>query len=343
VLNQMTEAQRVGQLFMIGLMDDQLNGNDQAAIGTWHFGSVLFAQHTTAGVAAIRAQSNAIQAQATQPNTDGVPFFVAANQEGGRAQGLSGPGFDAMPSALFQGGFSPAQLQTLASRWGSQLGSAGINLNLAPVADVVPPGTDAANAPIGQLQREYGHDPAAVASHVAAFIAGMQAAGIFTAAKHFPGLGRVHGNTDFTSDVVDTVTMPGDPYLAPFAVAIEAGAPFVMISEATYTRIDARHQAVFSDTVINGMLRGTLGFRGVVISDSLGANAVLGLSPATRAIGFLDAGGDMIVLNQIDQAQQMAAAVLSYANGRAWFRARVDNAAWHVLHAKEAAGLLRCG
>ncbi|HLY35282.1 MAG TPA: glycoside hydrolase family 3 N-terminal domain-containing protein [Candidatus Limnocylindria bacterium] len=338
----MTEAQRIGQLFMVGLADDQLNVTLRAAIGRYHFGSVLFTKRTSTGLAAVRAVSEAVQSQATQSATHGVPFFVAANQEGGLVQTLSGSGFAVVPSALTQGSMSPDQLQAAATTWGRELRTAGVNLDLAPVADVVPPGTDDQNAPIGELDREYGHDPATVASHVAAFIAGMRAAGVGTTAKHFPGLGRVEGNTDFTSAVVDTVTTRHDPYLQPFARAVASRVPFVMISLATYTQIDPQDLAVFSNTVINGMLRGDLGFRGVVMSDSLGATAVALLSPATRAIRFLDAGGDMIVLNQVDQASAMASAIASFAATTSWFRARVDNAAWHVLRAKEAAGLLTC-
>ena len=140
---------------------------------------------------------------------------------------------------------------------GEGTGQAGVNLDLAPVADVVPPGKDATNAPIGQLKREYGHDPSTAASHVTAFIAGMKQAGVATTAKHFPGLGRVVGNTDFTGDVVDSVTTRNDPYLAPFAAAVGAGVPFVMVSLATYTQIDPDHLAVFSPAVIGGCCAAT--------------------------------------------------------------------------------------
>jgi beta-N-acetylhexosaminidase len=341
-LDAMSEAQRIGQLFMIGLTGNQLDATERQAIAAFHFGSVLFTKRTAVGVAAVRAVSNAVQAQATLSATRGVLFFIAANQEGGLVQALSGPGFDVIPSALDQGALSLAQLTALATRWGRQLRAAGLNLDLAPVADVVPPGTDARNAPIGQLDREFGHDPSSVASHVAAFIAGMRASGVGTTAKHFPGLGRVVGNTDFTASVVDSVTIRHDPYLLPFAQAIMAGVPFVMVSLATYDRIDPTHLAAFSNTVINRMLRGDLGFGGVVISDSLGATAVESLPLGTRAIDFLDAGGDMIVLNQPSQAITMARVVASFASAHAWFRARIYNAAWHVLRAKEAAGLLQC-
>lgn len=338
----MSELQRIGQLFMVGLPNDRVDATLRQAIAQYHFGSVLFTRRMTDGVDAVRAVSNVVQRQATTAATHGVPFLIAANQEGGRIQALSGRGFDTIPSALEQGALSPQQLTSLAARWGAQLRAAGVNLNLAPVADVVPPGTDDQNAPIGQLDREYGHDPSVVASHVAAFIVGMRAGGVGTVAKHFPGLGRVEGNTDFTGSVVDDVTTRHDPYLQPFLAAAQAGVPGVMISLATYEQIDAAHLAAFSNTVINGMLRGDLGWRGIVVSDSLSATAVSSLDPGTRAIDFLSAGGDMVIINRVDQAVAMARAVASFAASHAWFKARVDNAAWHVLRGKEQLGLLHC-
>jgi beta-N-acetylhexosaminidase len=339
----MTEAQRIGQVFMIGLEKDKLDATERAGVADVHFGSFAFTTQSRAGVKAIRELTDAVQALATSKATAGVRFFVAANQEGGLIQGLGGTGFDVIPSALDQGAMTPATLQGNAARWGRELAGAGVNLNLAPVADVVPPGTDATNAPIGELRREYGHDPSTAASHVTAFIAGMEQAGIATSAKHFPGLGRVVGNTDVTGDVVDSVTTRADPFLASFAAAIDAGVPFVMVSLATYTSIDPDHLAVFSPTIVGEMLRGDLGFDGVVISDALGATAVAGVPPGTRAVDFLEAGGDMIISNQTPPAIEMAKAVAARAASDDAFRGRVDDAALHVLRAKEVAGLLPCG
>src|SRR5947209_2918064 len=170
--------------------------------------------------------------------------------------------------------WSTTYLQAQALRWGRQLRAAGVNLDYEPVADTVPPGTDSQNAPIGQLRREFGHYVSVVSPHVAAFIAGMRGAGVATTAKHFPGLGRVKGNTDFTSSVTDSVTTRYDAYLKPFGRAIASGTQFVMVSLATYTKIDPYNQAVFSPTVMHTILRGDLAFHGVVMSDSLSAAAV---------------------------------------------------------------------
>jgi beta-N-acetylhexosaminidase len=341
-LAEMTEAQRIGQLFSVGLDKDRLDAASRDMIVANHFGSVWYRAKTTIGVAGVRKVADAVQKLATPEATDGVHFFIAANQEGGMIQALAGPGFDTIPSAVDQGKLLPADLQARATRWGQQLLAAGVNMDFAPVADVVPSGTDAQNAPIGQLQREYGHDPTTVASHVGAFIHGMRAAGVATTAKHFPGLGRVEGNTDFTSQVVDAVTTPDDPYLKPFARAATVHVPFVMVSLATYDRLDPDHLAAFSKTIIETVLRQDLDYRGVVISDSLTADAVSDISPGQRAIDFITAGGDMIVVGPIDIAVPMAKALAERASSDAAFRIRIDQSVLRILAAKEVAGLLSC-
>jgi beta-N-acetylhexosaminidase len=338
----LSEPQRIGQLFNVGLDKDRLDAASRRAIVANHFGSVWYRAKTSIGVAGVRDVADAVQGLATDEATGGVGFLVAANQEGGLIQALSGPGFSTIPSAVAQGKIDPGDLEAKAAMWGRQLRRAGVNLDFAPVADVVPAGTEARNEPIGQLKREYGHDPSVVASYVAAFIDGMSTAGVATTAKHFPGLGRVEGNTDFTSAVVDVVTTSDDAYLEPFTGAVAARVPFVMISLATYERIDPQHLAAFSKSVIVGVLRRDLGFRGVVMSDSLTADAVSDTAPGQRAIDFIDAGGDMIVLGPIDAAVPMARALAERAQRDPAFRARIDQSTLRILEAKDSAGLLPC-
>jgi beta-N-acetylhexosaminidase len=342
VLASMSEAQRVGQLFSVGLADDALGPAEIDGIRRYHFGSFWFAQTTSEGVAGVRRVSDAIQSLATRANTAGVGFYVAANQEGGLVQGLQGPGFSAIPTALDQGRLSPAALERDAESWGEELRRAGVNLDFAPVLDVVPAQTASQNRPIGALEREYGNDPATVAAHGAAFVRGMARAGIATTAKHFPGLGRVLGNTDFTANVVDSVTASDDPYLDSFRWAVDAGVPMVMVALATYTRIDLDHLAAFSPVVMR-ILRQDEGFGGVILSDDIGsAAAVAGIAPVTRAIDFLDAGGDVIVSRPVAVADEMAAAVRARAASDPAFRRTVNEAATRVLRAKRASGLLPC-
>ncbi len=336
VFGAMNLAQRAGQLFLVGM---PVSAAVSGAIRSHHFGSVMFTGDSAAGVAGVRATTRAVQALAV----DGVRFFVAANQEGGQIQPLRGRGFATIPAAVAQGKMPVAELRRDATTWGRELASAGVNLDLAPVLDVVPPGTAGENAPIGMLEREYGSEPGPVTSHGVAFISGLRAAGVATTAKHFPGLGRVRGNTDFTANVVDTVTTATDPYLGTYRAAIEAGVPFVMVALATYTRIDPHHLAAFSSRVVTGMLRQGMGFNGVIVSDDLGAAAaVAGMSPGDRAIGFLDAGGDMITSASIPAAIDMEQAVFRKAESTPAFRSLVDAAALRVLTAKQMAGLLSC-
>jgi len=172
----------------------------------------------------------------------------------------------------------------------------------------------------------------------------MEAAGVTSSAKHFPGLGRVVGNTDFTASVVDDTTTVDDPYLQSFAAAVVAHVPFVMVALATYTRIDPHRLAVFSPMVIGQMLRGALHFDGVVISDDMGAaTAVASIPAGQRAIDFLLAGGDMVISKTVAPAEAMYQAVMSRTSSDLAFRGRVDDAALRVLGAKQASGLLPCG
>ena len=339
VFGKLTEAQRVGQLFLVGVYGDVAGPQMTAALHKYHFGSLLLWQ-SAEGVKALAAATAHMQSLAAI--NGGVRFFIAANQEGGSVQHLTGPGFATMPAAVTQGTWTTSALRSAAAGWGRELRAAGVNFDLAPVMDVVPAGTEASNTPIGALGRQFGSTPSGNGVHGAAFITGMASAGVSTAAKHFPGLGRVSGNTDFTSDVVDSVTGPSDPYLGSFRAAVAAGVPFVMVALATYTKIDASELAVFSPKVMK-LLRSEIGFRGVIMSDDIGdATAVQSMPAASRAIEFLSAGGDMITSQSLPPAETMAAAVLAKATASPSFRAVVDADAQRILAAKEARGLLSC-
>ena len=346
VFGRLTEAQRVGQLFLVGVTDDIAGPQTTAALQQYHFGSLLL-YSTSEGVTALAAATAHMQSLGTA-NDGGVRMFIAANQEGGQVQQLTGPGFSVMPSALTQGTWPTATLRSEAAGWARELRAAGVNFDLAPVMDVVPAATAASNAPIGALDRQFGSTPAGNGAHGAAFITGMASVGVATSAKHFPGLGRVTGNTDFTANVVDNVTTPDDPDLGSFRAAVVAGVSFVMVALATYTLIDRTQLAVFSPTVMKLVRSGSgsgsgLGFGGVIMSDDLGdALAVQSIPAGSRAISFLTAGGDIITSQSLAPAQTMAAAVLAKASSSPSFRAVVDAAAQRVLAAKQAFGLLSC-
>ncbi|MCU1668026.1 MAG: beta-N-acetylhexosaminidase [Blastococcus sp.] len=341
----MSLDQQVGEVFMVGGPATGVGPGTVSAVRDRHVGSVILTGRSTLGVLATAGISAGLQALATPAATRGVKFLVAVDQEGGQVQVLRGSGFSDIPSALVQGQVAPATLRQQAAGWGGQLAAAGVNVDLAPVLDTVPSAAAAAtNPPIGFFDREYGYTPDTVASHGSAFAQGMADAGVVATGKHFPGLGRVTANTDTTAGVTDTVTVRNDAYVQPFAAAVGTRQPMLMISSAYYSRIDAQHPAAFSSTVIDGMVRGDLGFQGVVVSDDLAnARQVAAWSPGDRALQFLAAGGDLVLTVDPAQLPAMYDAVLTRARSVPGFRARVAQAALRVLRLKQTRGLLPPG
>ncbi|MEU6370223.1 glycoside hydrolase family 3 N-terminal domain-containing protein [Streptomyces sp. NPDC046931] len=341
--NAMTSAQRVGQLIMGGVSAARPDQTQLRTLRNNHVGSIMLTGRSTAGTRATRTLVDSVRGQADQVGGHRVGMFVSTDQEGGRVQVLSGPGFSTIPSGLTQGSWSTTTLRSRAAEWAKQLKAAGVNLDLAPVADVVPASLGTRNGPIGSYYREYGHTPDIVSSHSNAFSSGFAQAGVMTTIKHFPGLGQVIGNTDTTANVQDSVTTAGSSSLTPFRSGIRAGVPFVMVSLATYTKIDPRHIAAFSPTVIGQLLRTQLGFKGVVISDDLGnAVAVRSFTPAQRAVNFLAAGGNMILTVRPDVVPAMTQAIQTRMQQDAGFRAKVNDSVRRILAAKRNAGLLVC-
>jgi beta-N-acetylhexosaminidase len=335
-LARLTLPQRVGQLFMVAATATGADASTMSDLTRFHVGNVYLAGRSRAGTAATAAVVRRMTATVSAATTGGIRLAVATDQEGGFVQVLSGPGFSAIPTALSQGTQTTAALQANARVWGSQLRSAGLTMNLAPVMDTVPSRQFAPrNAPIGFFAREYGFTPQTVSAHGGAFAAGMRSAGIAPVIKHFPGLGRVILNTDTSRNVKDTATTRTDPYLLPFRTAIQAGARWVMVSSAYYTRIDAGHIAPFSPLIMRTMLRSDLHFTGVVLSDDLCNAAQLGpWALGTRATNFINAGGTMLLCANPRAIPAMYTAVLQLAQRNPAFAAEVNAAALKVLTVK---------
>ncbi len=327
---------QLAQLFVVGMPADGLaagSGLVQQGVGG------LFLAGRPAGSAAELAGLTA----GWQAQDGGLGLWIAVDQEGGSVQSLKGAGFDRLPSATEQGDLPPAQLAGLATGLGAQLHSAGVNLNLAPVVDVVPAGTESTNGPIGYFDRQYGSTGAEVAPAATAIVDGLAAEGVTATLKHFPGLGRVHGNTDDTADVVDAVTAAGDDSVTAFATTLSGttARPMVMMSSATYDLIDPANQAAFSPVVIGELLRGDLGFTGPVISDDLGNAAAVRSTPVgERAVRFLAAGGTLVLTVAPDTFPAMLDAVAARSERDPAFAAVVDSAVRTALLAKAEAGLL---
>ena len=339
-LDGLDRRAQVAQLFVIGvrLADvDAGNLDTGDALADAGVGGIFLAGRSEAPAAEIAAVTERWAAAAPGPTP-----WMAVDQEGGAVQTLKGEGFGRLPSAREQGGLPAEELRELAEDLGASLSGAGITLDLAPVVDVVPPGTEAGNAPIGAHGREYGGTPEAVTAAAGTIVEGLAEAGVTATLKHFPGLGRVGGNTDDTAVVHDTVTTAEDPQLAVFTTLADSpAAPFVMASSAIYDRIDGSTQAMFSPVVLTDVLRGQLGFDGVVISDDVGnADAVSGVPVGERAVRFLAAGGTLVLTVEAAHFEPMVDAVLARAEDDAAFAEAVDAAVRTALLAKARAGLL---
>lgn len=342
VLRGMSLAQRVGQLFMVGTPADHVDAATRSQISADHVGNVMLTGRSYGGRRDPARVSRVLRGEVDRASTHGVGLLVATDQEGGQVQVLQGSGFSDIPTALDQGRWGAPTLRSAAADWGRQLRRAGVDMNLAPVLDTVPgPRAARHNPPIGRYDREYGYRPAVVARHGVAALRGLSDAGVVPTAKHFPGLGRVHANTDTAAGVTDRVTTRDDAYLRPFRAAVRAGAPAVMVSTAYYARLDPDRPAAFSPFVIGTMLRDDLGFDGVVVSDDLArSRQVAGFTPRGRALRFIGAGGDLLLSVEPGPVPAMYDAVLGRARASAAFREKVDAAALRVLRAKQRQGLL---
>ena len=332
--------EKVGQLMMVGVDAQAPKQSSSEAVDTHHVGNIFIAGRTTAGSQATQKVITSFTSKVGPGTTHATPMLVATDQEGGEVQVLAGSGFSDIPSALDQSAQPRDQLVASARTWGKELADVGVNMNLAPVADLVDIARPASNEPIGRWGREYGHDAATVSSQAGAFAEGMQASKVIPTYKHFPGLGRVKDNTDTSAGVVDsTTTRSADTAVSViFGAAIAAGAPVIMVSSATYSLIDPSAPAVFSSTIVTDMLRREMGFSGVVITDDVSAAVqVQDVSAGDRAVRAIRAGCDLVLASADPTvAADMVKALIATARSDPAFAARVDESATRVLNLKKS-------
>ena len=344
IVDGLDADERAGQLLMVGLDDGASRTSLDRLVARRHLGGVILLGGWGEGASAVRTTTSHLASLASPRATAGLGLLIAADQEGGAVQQLKGEGFSTIPSARVQGRGTPAELEADATRWGRQLARAGINVNLAPVADTVPASLGTGNGPIGQYGRQFSSDPERVATMVPAFIAGMRAGGVASTVKHFPGIGRIVGNTDVTArGITDTRTTVDDPYLEPFAAGIDADVELVMVSSAIYSKLDPGTNAAFSKPIVTDLLRGRLGWKGVVITDDVGAaKAVSAVPVGQRATRFVDAGGDIVLSAPPSTIPTMHDALTAKMADDPAFAAKVKAAATRVVDLKIRMKLATC-
>ncbi|MER7003626.1 glycoside hydrolase family 3 N-terminal domain-containing protein [Dactylosporangium sp. NPDC000555] len=337
---KMTLEQQAAQLLMIGTpIGSPLNAVQ--TIQRYKIGGIFLAGRSSASAASMRQAIGQLQEASRQAS--GLALQIGIDQEGGQVQSLKGADFPAIPSAVSQGRLDGDTLSDRTAEWAGRLKDIGVTIDLAPVADVVPADVGKANPPIGGFDRQYGSTPDEVADDVATVVSAMQGAGVLTTLKHFPGLGRVRVNTDTATGARDDLTTADDPSLRPFSKGIEAGSAAVMISSATYPKLDPANVAAFSAPIVTDLLRGKLGFTGLVLSDDLGAAEAVGSVPlGQRAVRFVKAGGDLVLSVRLSDAGPMSEALVAAAKSDPAFAARITESATRVVRSKIRADIASC-
>jgi beta-N-acetylhexosaminidase len=236
--------------------------------------------------------------------------LIAVDQEGGRVERIR-YGVAALPSAMAVGATGDAALaERLGTLLGRDLAALGIGVNLAPVADLSlqPRSTVIAS-------RSYGDDPERVARFVVAFARGLEHGGVAAALKHFPG----HGSTDEDSHVAlprvtaDAATLRARD-LVPFARALNArAASIVLTAHVVIEAFDASRPATISPAVLTGLLRGELGYDGIIATDCLEMDAIArGVGTVRGAVEALAAGADLLLISHhLELAHAAADAIVA--------------------------------
>lgn len=300
VVGTLSDADLVGQVLMpsIGLSTP----TDQAAklVADYRLGGVIMmgdVENTAAGgtAAQVRALTDALQAARVDVGAgagEQVQLLIGTDQEYGWVTRIRS-GVVQLPSAMAFGAAGRPELTEAAWRGaGAELAAVGINLDFAPDADVIGP---AGNTVIGS--RSFGGDPTVVAPQVAAAVTGLQSAGVAAGIKHFPG----HGNTTVNSHEalpvlsqgLDTLTAKDLP---PFQAGIQAGVGVVMSGHLDVRSIDPGVPASFSSKVLVDLLRGALGFKGVVVTDALNMEPPMQWAPGEAAVRAMLAGNDLLLM-----------------------------------------------
>jgi beta-N-acetylhexosaminidase len=259
---------------------------------------------------------------------DAMPgAIVCVDQEGGEVRTLPWAG----PQGAAGDQAAAGSVRDDAAGAARALRQSGVNVTLAPVADV--PSVDGA----ALAGRAFASDPDEASAAVKAAIAGWHDGGVATTIKHFPGLGGATVNTDDGPARIERSRAELQADLAPFRAAIAAGTEFAMVGHATYPALDGLHIASQSPAIVDALLRRQLGFKGVVMTDSLEAAAVQATGDVEQAaVASAEAGVDVILTTGRGSYIRVYRALLARARHDAGFRARVRASAARVVAAQSS-------
>ena len=281
-----TNPLKLGQRMVIGFEGQSLNRELKNIIADLEVGGVILFSPNLESPAQIAELCHSIQEYAGRLGLP--PMLIAIDQEGGVVRRLRPPftQFEGNPAMTGEKDAADFALVTA-----TELGSVGINMNMAPVLDVVPDGLEGV-----MRQRVFRGNPQKVARMGAVVIERMQAEGIMAVAKHFPGIGRttLDSHLDLPRlDIPLEVLWRSD--LVPFAEAVRQNVAGIMLSHVIYNAIDARWPASLSAEIAGGLLRNQMGYQGVIMTDDLDMGAICKHFPIQVAM-------EQIARNAIDIA-----------------------------------------
>jgi beta-N-acetylhexosaminidase len=264
-LQELTPAQRVGQRLMVGFDGTRLSDTLKHYIENLNVGGLILFSQNLESPGQISDLCHAAQSFARQCGQP--PLFIAIDQEGGVVARLKPPftQFDGNPHMR-----SVQEAEQFARITASELSSIGVNMNMAPVLDVLPP-----DGPSVMTSRSFGHDPKWVAQLGTAVIDTMQRHRIMAVAKHFPGIGRtvLDSHEDLPDSDLSAQALAAVD-LMPFQAAVENQVAGIMLSHIRYPQIDPQWPASLSTAIARDLLRQKLDFKGLVLTDDFDMGAI---------------------------------------------------------------------
>jgi beta-N-acetylhexosaminidase len=307
-----------------------------AAVAKYHLGGIIYFtwSNTLTDPATIAGLSNGLQSAAM--GAGGIPLTISTDQEGGIVNRIGAPLAVSPGNMAIGATFNPLNAVQAAKVSGTELRALGINVVDAPVVDVNTNPRNAADGP-----RSFGDRTGPVSVFGAAAVAGYRAAGIGAQAKHFPGLGDTTVNTDNGVAVTnETRAQIMATHVPPFRAAIAAGVPSIMAAHIVAPALDeSGAPASLSEPIVTGLLRHTLHYDGVVITDALDAAALASIPPDQIVLQAVRAGIDQLLM-PTDVPGAIQTLLNAVADGTI-SEARIDQSVRRILTMKSRLGLLR--
>lgn len=265
MLTKLSPLQKIGQRFMVGVDSIRLDDELKHAIETLLVGGIILFSRNVQDPEQITSLCRDAQTHAARCGQP--PLFISIDQEGGQVARLKAPftQFEGRPPVS-----SDPEAIRFADITARELTQIGVNMNMAPVLDVLPP--EGASV---MEQRAFSRDPWEVADLGSRIITGLQEKGIMAVGKHFPGIGRtiLDSHNDLPDLDVDSATLEASD-LVPFQKAVEIGVSGMMLSHIRYLRMDAVWPASLSPAIAGELLRRQMGYNGLVMTDDLDMGAV---------------------------------------------------------------------